>query len=912
MADVFISYSRKDKAFVQRLHGALAQKGKDVWVDWEDIPPTAEWLSEINAAIEAAQAFVFILSPDSLASEVCGKELTHALANNKRLIPIVCREIDPQSAPQALARINWIFFRAGDDFDAALGALISAIETDLDWVRDHTRLLTRAIEWEARKRDNSLLLRGQDLKAAEAWLGRSGQLEPRPTSLQSTYILAGRQAATRRQRIQFGFVATALVISIVLAVLAVRQAQIATSRELAAAALNQLDKDPELSLLLAAAAADRQPTRQAQEALRLALFESHVRVVMGGHDLAVTAVAYDHRGARLAGVWEDGSVTVWEASGGRTLLQIPAPEHSPRALVFTPDDQRLVVVDGASQLRIWDAVTGAPYQSAVRDVISVPFDFQGRTAVAVRSGDGITVADALTGQPIRLFRTGGNQMLDVAAVSPAGDYLATPGDPGQLEALLIDGHGAVASRLLAGDDPVWGVSFRPDGKAAVITSRWVHTESGGGPTAIGDKSAWIWPVPGGDGAPRELRGHTRQLNCANYSPNGLFVVTASDDGTARVWDAATGNELAVLRGHRGGVTSAAFSPDGTRIVTAGVDGTVRIWDAASGEESRPAELANKPLAHAVLSPDGRLAATLDYDDRAVVWEPLSGKRRFTIPGRTTGIGGISFSADGGRVATVSGDTVRVWSVADGALMKTVSEPASMGWERVVLNRDGTLLALLSGNERTASGEEPPRLISLNDGAGMVLQADGAPVYSLAFSPDGRHALTGGEEYTPRLWTLATKASQALAGGGHTDRVLGTAFSPDGKTMLTTSRDTTAKLWDVTTARKVLELTGHRDAVISGEFSPDGTLAATVGADGTLRLWDVTTGRQLALFGGFPGIEPAAAFAGNGRSLLALSQEGFIRRYELNATGTLEQLLARARQRATRALTAEERRIYLHE
>lgn len=771
-------------------------------------------------------------------------------------------------------------------------------------------MLTRAIEWEAGRGDSSLLLRGQDLKAAEAWLGRSGQLEPRPTSLQSTYILAGRQAATRRQRIQFGFVAAALVITIVLAVLAVRQAQIATSRELAAAALNQLDKDPELSLLLATEAAGKQPTRQAEEALRLALFESHVRVVMGGHDLAVTAVAYDHRGARVAGVREDGSVTLWEASGGRTLLQIPAVDHSLRALVFTPDDQRLVAVDGAAQVRVWDAATGAPYPSAVRDVISAPFEFQGRTAVALRSDGGITVADALTGQPIRLFRTEGKALPDVAAVSPAGDYLATRGDPGQLEALLIDGHGAVVTRLLAGEDPVWGVSFRPDGKAAVITSRWTHTESGGGSSAIGDKSAWIRPAPGGDAAPRELRGHTRQLNCASYSPSGLFVVTASDDGTARVWDGATGNELAVLRGHRGGVTSATFSPDGSRIVTAGMDGTVRIWDAASGEESRPAELANKPLANAVLSPDGTLAATVDYDDSAVIWEPLSGKRRFTIPGRSTGIGGISFSADGSRVATVSGDTVRVWSVADGALVKTVSEPASMGWERVVLNRDGTRLALLSGNERTASGEEEPRVITLNDGAGTVLQAGGAPVYSLAFSPDDTRALTGGEEYTPRLWTLASKASLALAGGGHTDRILGTGFSPDGKTVVTTSRDTTARLWDVTTARKVVELIGHRDAVISGEFSPDGALLATVGADGTIRLWDVTSGRQLAVYGGFPGIEPAAAFTGH--SLLALSQEGFIRRYELNATGGLAQLLARARHQATRPLTAEERRIYLHE
>lgn len=91
MTDVFISYSRKDKAFVQVLNQALIESKYDAWIDWENIPLTADWWAEIEAGIEAADTFIFVISPDSIASQVCGQEIDHAVANNKRLMPIVRR-----------------------------------------------------------------------------------------------------------------------------------------------------------------------------------------------------------------------------------------------------------------------------------------------------------------------------------------------------------------------------------------------------------------------------------------------------------------------------------------------------------------------------------------------------------------------------------------------------------------------------------------------------------------------------------------------------------------------------------------------------------------------------------------------------------------------------------------------------
>ena len=198
MTQVFISYSRKDKAAVQALHAALQGRELDTWVDWEDIPPTALWRAEIHAAIAAADAFLFVLSPDSLASAVCAEELAAAVRLDKRLIPVVVRDVDPAATPPELARLNWIFLRASDPFDAGLAQIRAALAVDLAYVREHTRLLLRALDWESGGRDPSLLPRGAELRAAERWLAGAPDA-PAPTALHRQYIAAGRQAAALPQ-----------------------------------------------------------------------------------------------------------------------------------------------------------------------------------------------------------------------------------------------------------------------------------------------------------------------------------------------------------------------------------------------------------------------------------------------------------------------------------------------------------------------------------------------------------------------------------------------------------------------------------------------------------------------------------------------------------------------------------------
>jgi hypothetical protein len=217
LPSVFISYSRRDIAFARILVQAMEDRGLEPWIDWEDIPPSADWLAEVYQAIEGTDTFVFIVSQASIQSEVCAKEIAHANENHKRLIPVVLGEIDPRTVPPAVAALNWIIFRDPDGYQEAFDRLLQAIETDLPWVRQHTRLQVRALEWEHGHRDASLLLRGKDLKEAEGWLGGStSEREPPPTALQSRYLRASREHATRRKRLTVGLVGLALLVTLVL------------------------------------------------------------------------------------------------------------------------------------------------------------------------------------------------------------------------------------------------------------------------------------------------------------------------------------------------------------------------------------------------------------------------------------------------------------------------------------------------------------------------------------------------------------------------------------------------------------------------------------------------------------------------------------------------------------------------
>src|SRR5262249_47403832 len=160
-----------------------------------------------------ADTFMFVLTPDSLTSAMCAQELAHAGANRKRIVSILHRDIDVKSLSPPLSTVEWLPFRERDPFDTAFDALLETLDTDLTAVRMHTRLLLRAKEVDAHDRDNSFLLRGRDLKAAEHWLTHEQGHQCEATSLQTQYVVASRRLATSFQTRVFGAISVGLLVA---------------------------------------------------------------------------------------------------------------------------------------------------------------------------------------------------------------------------------------------------------------------------------------------------------------------------------------------------------------------------------------------------------------------------------------------------------------------------------------------------------------------------------------------------------------------------------------------------------------------------------------------------------------------------------------------------------------------------
>ena len=792
------------------------------------------------------------------------------------------------------------------------------IDEARDDLRTRNALSASASAWTAAAGDESFLLRGARLEQTATWAETASvALSPadegflrasvarRDEELEAERMRLSHERSLERRSVKRlrALVAVFAVAALVAAGLtlvakrqsdrAARESRIAQARELAAAATASLDDDVERSLLLAIEAVETTRTTdgtvlpEAEEALHRAVQED--RLVMSLPGLGV--VRYSADGSRiLSPSSEPGTALVFDATTGEVVQTIEGHGDEPLAHAnFSPDGRFISTSSrGEGTVRIWDAETGDPL---------------------------FTLADP-----------GGEVVCCQAEFSPDGSVVVAPLFDGTMRIWSTDDGGEVA-RIPFDGSP----AFSPDGERLWLGS------------CVGE-----WRLP--EGGPDAFCVDAEAVTDVSWSTDGALVATAQFNGNLSVWDADTGdNVLTLAPGVAGFPYDVELGEEGTRLAGGFSDGTVRVWELDRGVAlpSMTLNAHGSVVQSMKFTPDGTRLATASEDGVVQVWDVgrLGAAEALTV----LGTAGFGFSPDGSQLA-IGGDdgAVQVYDAASGETIRTVTMPARV-WA-VAFSPDGQRLA--ASGERGAiavwdalSGESVFEVEGLEggpffdlawvDGTTLATTSDAGTTavwdaetgdqivsmprggQSLALSPDGSLLATTQtadsvtESATITIWNTVTGEPTAELHAEIAQYAV--AFSADGSLISAGGLDGRITTWNPSTGRLVSTMSGNLGHIWDLSFAPSGDLLASTSEDGSVRLWDPVAGRELVTVArqdqggaGGPGFD--VGFSPDGSRLAATAANGTLRVFFLD----IEDLLARARAGASRVLTDQECRQYLHE
>lgn len=874
MTDVFISYSRKDKDFVRRLHDALAAHDRDTWVDWEDIPRAANWLDEIYGGIDAADTFVYVTSPDSLASEICNLEAAHARARNKRIIPIIRRDIDEKvlagewfnKSWEQIARdnwttlkhLNWLFFRDTDDFEAEFHELLKAMDTDQPYLKEHTRLLGRANEWEVGGRNPAYALRGEDLTAAESWLAQSGDKDPRPTDLHTAYIFASRQLRNRQQRNLLIGITIALAITLILA---------ATSLVLFA-----LSEDRRAQAVSAQSTA----VRQADESHSLALAaNAQIALQNEDNDLAVVLALEASRIERPAPIINDVLAQVAYAPGARQRYSLQGNEGTILGLAFSPDGNT-IFASTQNNLHLWDVASGQMLHTVISgDPFVISPD--GLHVVTGSNLNQLIVWDVQTGAQTRAFESYDGEPITALEYSPDGLTLVSSSKNGYLALWdvptgrkVYDLEGGANSEALA---------YTADGQMVV---------------SVVDEQLTAWDTRTGVRIddPQQLNDSGRGFYDSRANTNVVFdpghfeyYFNVPQPIMSIPWTAVSSS----LQPERftavdGEATGIAISPDGGKLAAMTYYGFITIWKTTFGSEDKIFRFVDENAKLMLFSPDSKmlLAAT---DQEMTLYNLEANAQVRNLGTSEDHPYRIAFSADSQiaiALSTHQVSAIDLWNVNTGTRVKNFYIPQAFGGDFSV---DGQVMTYVFPE---AGYDGPPGLgfWDLNTGSvtgtlenTLVNPSD----YSqLALNSDGQYLLSA-TEGSIKLWDIETH-EHIRDFEPTVQPIYSLKLNPEGKTALSLSEEVADAdvpreliLWDVDSGKIIQQFDHLARRISSITFNPDGNSILSSSDEGLI-WWQLSDGEILKVF---PNFREPFVFNASGGNVLSVNNNGEVVYWDLS-------------------------------
>jgi WD40 repeat protein len=885
---VFVSYARKNADFVDRLDQELRSRSIQTLIDREQIALSEAWWARVTDLIGQAHCILFVLSPEWLGSEVCKKELDVALSMNKRLVPVLCRQVKSTLVPPALGQLNWLPLLDEDSLAAATDQIVTAFQTDIAWLREHTRLSEQARYWDRDGRPEGALLRDEALFAAERWIAQRPPNAPAPTDLFSEYLRAGREVYEREERARRDLL---------------ERTMISQSRMLAERAGQLLDEGDAISAILLCLEAlpdDSQKVirpfvRPAEVICYKALCNRRELRIFHLPKSKVTDVALSDDGTRVLAMTSRGACVL----DAQTAAQLAF--FTCDTIIFRADGRQATTIDKES-IRTWNlASEKGPQLLHKFGVANAPRPAQYLPASGrgwVGRGGSLQVCEFVHGRQPPPLRKQPRLHLnhDFLRFSVDGQRIVTTPFYGFSNPTTVRTWDARTRKMIAELNGHGGyvatAEFGPDGSSVV--------------TGSADETARVWDASTGRTIVT-LRGHQDWVACARLSDDASMLITGSYDNSFRIWSIPSGKPLALLRGHSGDVPkttnigkgfwpTARFSADGKQVVTAWKDHTVRLWNVEPASDLKDVLTGHKARINSVVfHPDGSCFASASDDGRIIVWDART-RSQMASWREADKVSGIAFSSDGRQLAAGVGSNIVVRDLRTRETSVLISVGRNIG--SIAFSPLGNSVAVTSVRGATVWDIATSKLLS------SFNQGDSG--YCVQLAPSGLVAVSCGDERAIRLWNPST-GRQICRAIFHGTSVNSVAFDPRGRRIVTGCYDHTSRIWTVGTEpseENIVVLSGHDGTVASAVFSPSGEQVVTASADRTVRVWNSTTGECLAVFEGHSDAVTKAVFSPSNSQIVSVSWDKTIRVQQIFPT--TQSLVDYAKKVVPRALTREQR------
>jgi WD40 repeat protein len=930
LSQVFLAASDTDEAIKDKIRKTLMRESITVWTNKTDIKTGTAFSEAINQGIEGADNFVYLISLDSLKSEYCQQELNLALANNKRIIPLLVAETDLELIPLELKKLQFIDFtqsESAEKYRLSADKLLQELKKEPSYYEKHKILLVKARKWQKQNQNPSLLLRGYNRQHFEAWLkGAKKREDYPPLPLQEEFITASLnkpEEFSLEVFISYSRTDSDLARKLNDALQELGkttwfdQESIATGTDFQQE-INRGIASSDNFLFIISPKSVNSPYCADEVEYAQKLGKRFVTIrhrPLSDDDKLHPALAsvqwldfYHQHGGEFSANFNE---LVRTLDTDREHIRSHT-KWSQRALEWQEKDKNADLLLRGSEFAIAEEwLKTAETENKNPAATDLQREFIAQSWEAIKAQEKQDKHQLLV---LRSLLTGAIVLL-VAAIGTSGfAFLQKREAEAQKVNAEIAKNQAQTSEQKAKNQTAIATQEKLNAQTASDKAQKSEQEAKNQATIANTEKQNA--VIASDKAQKSEQEAKNQAIIANTEKQNAVIATnkaqkseqeAKKQATIATQEKsraeiasnkAKKNEQEAKKQLKQAQLNQAESLGRYSLslfnINQKFDASIQAIKA--GIILKTQKLSNLVVMNALQAPlgdrseknrleghsgtvisvsvsrDGKTLASGSQDKTIKLWNLDTGKEIRTLSGHTEDVWSVSFSPDGKTLASGSDDnTIKLWNLDTGKEISTLSGHTKTV-NSVSFSPDGKTLA-------SGSDDNTIKLWNLDTGKEIrTLSGHTEDVWSVSF--DGKTLASGSRDSTIKLWNLdAGKEIRTLS--GHTEDVMSVSFSPDGKTLASGSDDNTIKLWNLDTGKEIRTLSGHTKDVFSVSFSPDGKTLASGSRDSTIKLWNLDTGKEIRTLSGHTNSVMSVSFSPDGKTLASGSWDKTIKLWNLD-------------------------------